>query len=195
MGKLEKSMNFVLKKQWCLIGLTRQNDRSRFWAPPMPARGYVEENNLAAMLATKKSAGESRGTWHVCLHQVWIRLPTLALKPRGDITRTPKQGYQWPHKKDLCHPKIKKRKNCNPNTFYRFFSLKYLADWVPNWRTFNDSCISKISRYKNRHKVFNNWNIVNQKIHKRIKRNSPSKTISAVKDIWSLVIGVHKVKV
>ena len=24
--------------------------------------------------------------------------PTLALKPRGDITRSPKQGYQWPHK-------------------------------------------------------------------------------------------------
>ena len=22
--------------------------------------------------------------------------PTLALKPRGDITRNPKQGYQWP---------------------------------------------------------------------------------------------------
>ena len=24
--------------------------------------------------------------------------PTLALKPRGDITRSPKQGYQWPQK-------------------------------------------------------------------------------------------------
>ena len=23
--------------------------------------------------------------------------PTLALKPRGDVTRSPKQGYQWPH--------------------------------------------------------------------------------------------------
>ena len=32
--------------------------------------------------------------------------PTLALKPRGDITRSPKQGYQWPHKKDSCPPKI-----------------------------------------------------------------------------------------
>ena len=31
--------------------------------------------------------------------------PTLALKPRGDITRSPKQGYQWPHRKDLC-PRI-----------------------------------------------------------------------------------------
>ena len=31
---------------------------------------------------------------------------TLALKPRADITRNPKQGYQWPHKKDLCPPKV-----------------------------------------------------------------------------------------
>ena len=35
---------------------------------------------------------------------------TLPLKPRGDITRSPKQGYQWPHKKDSCPPKnFKKR--------------------------------------------------------------------------------------
>ena len=34
--------------------------------------------------------------------------PTLALKPRGDITRSPKQGYQWPHKKKSCPPKILK---------------------------------------------------------------------------------------
>ena len=25
--------------------------------------------------------------------------PTLTLKPRGDITRSPKQVYQWAHKK------------------------------------------------------------------------------------------------
>ena len=30
----------------------------------------------------------------------------LALKPRGDITRSPKQGYQWPYEKDLYPPKI-----------------------------------------------------------------------------------------
>ena len=27
---------------------------------------------------------------------------TLALKPRADINRSPKQGYQWPHKKNWC---------------------------------------------------------------------------------------------
>ena len=36
--------------------------------------------------------------------------PTVALKPRGDVTISPKQGYQWPHKKDFCPPKILKIK-------------------------------------------------------------------------------------
>ena len=35
---------------------------------------------------------------------------TLALKPRADVTRSPKQGYQWPHGKDLCPQKKKKKK-------------------------------------------------------------------------------------
>ena len=34
------------------------------------------------------------------------RESTLALKPKADVTRSPKQGYQWPHEKDLCPPKI-----------------------------------------------------------------------------------------
>ena len=36
----------------------------------------------------------------------YLRLPTLALKHRGDVTRSPKQGYQWPNKKDSCPPKF-----------------------------------------------------------------------------------------
>ena len=35
---------------------------------------------------------------------------TLALKPRGDVTRSPKQGYQWPHEKNSCPPKNFKKK-------------------------------------------------------------------------------------
>ena len=35
-----------------------------------------------------------------------MRLPTLALKPRGDVTISRKQGYQWPHKKNSCPPKL-----------------------------------------------------------------------------------------
>ena len=37
--------------------------------------------------------------------------PTLALNPRGDVTRNPKQGYQWPPKRTCVYPKnFKKRK-------------------------------------------------------------------------------------
>ena len=52
--------------------------------------------------------------------------PTLALKPKGDVTRSPKQGYQWPHKKDSCPPKILKRKVCLRNQViyqYLIFAL------------------------------------------------------------------------
>ena len=66
----------------------------------MAAYRYVEENGLATMLATKRLAGLTR---EVNLREYVTHtppgLPTLALKPRGDITRSPKQGYQWPHKK------------------------------------------------------------------------------------------------
>ena len=55
----------------------------------MPALKYVEEYGLTAMLAAI--------------------LPTPDLKPRGDVTTSPKQGHQWPHKKDLCPPKILKK--------------------------------------------------------------------------------------
>ena len=36
-------------------------------------------------------------------------ISTLVLKPMADITRSPKQGYQWPHKKDSCPTKYKKK--------------------------------------------------------------------------------------
>ena len=36
--------------------------------------------------------------------------PTLALKPRGDITKSPKQGYQWPQKWTCVQQKFKKKK-------------------------------------------------------------------------------------
>ena len=63
------------------------------------------------MLAAKRSAGVApemnlKDVLHIRPHQVRIRLPTLGLKLRGDVTRSPKQAYQWPHKKDLCPPKI-----------------------------------------------------------------------------------------
>ena len=38
-----------------------------------------------------------------CLELLFFK---ITLKPREDVTRSPKQGYQWPHKEDLNPPKI-----------------------------------------------------------------------------------------
>ena len=53
------------------------------------------------MLTVKRSAtcstrGGSQGTYITFASAMRIRQPALALKPRGDVTRNPKQGYQWP---------------------------------------------------------------------------------------------------
>ena len=42
---------------------------------------------------------------HVCLHQVWIKPATLALKLRGDITRSPKTGVSVAPQKGLMSSK------------------------------------------------------------------------------------------
>ena len=57
------------------------------------------------MLATIQSAGVApevilRNNTQVRKHA--SEKSTLALKPKADFARRPKQGYQWPHEKDLC---------------------------------------------------------------------------------------------
>ena len=81
---------------------------------PTNASQVCGRDGSAAMLAAKRLAGvapEVNLRECICLHQARIRLPTLALKPRGNVTRSPKQGYQWPHKKESCPPKIFFKKN------------------------------------------------------------------------------------
>ena len=51
-------------------------------------------------------------TLHLPPQKVNKAEPTLALKPRGDITRNPKQGCQWPQNMCIYLPKsIKKDGN------------------------------------------------------------------------------------
>ena len=57
----------------------------------------------------------SRNVHHTCLHQVQIRLWTLTLK----VTRSPKQGYQWPIKKDMCPPEVCKTR----------YSVEFIQIW------------------------------------------------------------------
>ena len=53
--------------------------------------------------------GGSRGTYITFASAMRIRQPTLALKPRGDVTRNPKQGYQWPQKWTCVRQKLFKK--------------------------------------------------------------------------------------
>ena len=72
---------------------------------------YVDQKGSAAMLTFIQSAGvTSEVNLSITQGESMQKGSTLALKPRADITRSPKQGYQWPHEKDLCPPKIKKKK-------------------------------------------------------------------------------------
>ena len=77
--------------------------------------GVTPEVNLRNSTQARKHASEK---------------PTLALKPRADISRSPKQGYHWPHEKDLqknCHSKQLRNVDCvlhKPilSKFYKCFS-------------------------------------------------------------------------
>ena len=68
----------------------------------MPSHRYVEERLGCHVCCQEVGNYSTSGIFATFTHlQVQIRLPTLALKPRGDINRIPKQDYHWPHKKDL----------------------------------------------------------------------------------------------
>ena len=45
--------------------------------------------------------------------------PTLALNPRGDVTRNPKQGYQWPQKRMCVRQKLFKKTPKTYGSVYR----------------------------------------------------------------------------
>ena len=72
--------------------------------PSIPAETRMWGRRLAAMLAVYTSRGvapEVNLRERIsCMPPQSLNKaePTLALKPRGDVTRSPKQGYQWPHK-------------------------------------------------------------------------------------------------
>ena len=59
------------------------------------------------MLAVKRSAGIAPEVNLGNQLHTGEEASTLTLKAKADITRSPKQEYQRPHKKDGCPPKIK----------------------------------------------------------------------------------------
>ena len=101
---LRKNLDLIIRENYITLKL-------RFRATSMPTRRYVEENSSAIMLAAKRSVGV---TAEVNFREHVTRMPlpnvnkaahTLVLKPREDITRRLKQGFQWAHRKNLSPPK------------------------------------------------------------------------------------------
>ena len=70
----------------------------------------MDQKGSAAMLTSAQPAGV---TPEVNQRIIQVRQhaqgSTLALKPRADFTRNPKQEYQWPQEKDLCPPNFFKK--------------------------------------------------------------------------------------
>ena len=76
--------------------------------------------------------GGSRGMYITFASAMQIRQPTLALKPRGDVTRNPKQGYQWPQKWTCVRPKtLKKKKKKGGRDPCHLINIKWLSDRLP----------------------------------------------------------------
>ena len=81
----------------------------------------MEENDLAAILAAKRSAGvtpEVNLREHVT-HMIPPSVNKAAhsgFETQRDVTRSPKQGYQWLCKKDFYPPKFKKKRGTSPVT-------------------------------------------------------------------------------
>ena len=79
--------------------------------PPMLAEcrhihRYVDQKGLAAMLISIQSAGVAP---EVNLRITQARDPPWLWNPGQTLPEVQKRGDQWPHEKDLCPPKIKKR--------------------------------------------------------------------------------------
>ena len=69
------------------------SQRSPIRIPPMPGHRYVEEISSEVMYVIHMPPPSGN------------KVPTVVLKPRADVTWSPKQGpKQWPHKKDSCSP-------------------------------------------------------------------------------------------
>ena len=81
---------------------------------------YVDRKGSAALLTSIDSAGVApeMNLRITQARKLTSKGSTLALKPRADVTRSLKQGYQWPHEKDLCPPKLKKKIHLCPPKFF-----------------------------------------------------------------------------
>ena len=97
----------------CLLRAARTVKGSRPQPPLMladiSAGTWIEKARLSCWPLYSQQVSHQR--WILGIHCMQVtkhasERSTLALKPRGDVTRSSKQGYQWPREKDLSPPKI-----------------------------------------------------------------------------------------
>ena len=74
-------------------------------------------------------------TLHSPLQKANKAEPTLALKPRRDITSNPKEGYQWPQKRTCVCVRQKKKKKRTPKMETLLVALLVLLYTYIEWST------------------------------------------------------------
>ena len=104
------------------------------------------------MLAIKRLAGVTPEV-NLEEHLLCMPLPilnNLTLKPRGDVTRSKKQGYQWPHKKGLmCSKNYFKNLKNNNNDSKRYDKCKFTLKLVRYLTVSNSFPLKVIQNYQN----------------------------------------------
>ena len=81
-------------------------------------------------VSTCSTRGASQGMYNV--HNENKAEPTVALKPRGDVTRNPKQGYQWPINRTCVHQKKGRCARCNQSDIRDRYMLVSAASRLSN---------------------------------------------------------------
>ena len=124
------------KNSWSHTIMRQRHARSQ--APPMFVCNYVDENGSAAMPATKLSAsvtqkGESGDSIACKWQSSQARGSTPALKPRADVTRSPKQGYQWPHNRTDIVQKFDNKKDIGELLYGLNPCHEVISNSVINW--------------------------------------------------------------
>ena len=88
------------------VGFVELNPKRPPMLADMSAGMLIKKTRLSCWPPYSQQVSDQRQIWGITYRQKASMKSTLALKPRVDITRSPKQGYQWPYEKNLCPPKL-----------------------------------------------------------------------------------------
>ena len=77
-----------------------------FESEPSPTSAHACEEVTKRLASVAPEVDLRECTLHSPPQKVNKAEPTLALKPRGDVTRNLKQGYQWPQKRTCVRQKL-----------------------------------------------------------------------------------------